>query len=301
MDRFGEMHIFVRIVERRSFTKAATDLMMPRATVSNAIQRLEERLGTRLLERTTRQVKPTLDGEAYYQRCRRILFDLEDADGLFRQTMPKGLLRVNLQGTLARKFIIPALPGFMAAYPELTLLIADSDRYVDLVQEGYDCVVRSGELSDSTMIVRRLTLLPTVTLASPDYFGKIGIPETLDDLTGQDHRAVGYLSGANDRPVPLDFTVGGALRQVMLPASVSVTGADLYMAAGLAGLGLIQVPRYRVIEDLRAGALVEILPEYPPEPMPVSVLYPQNRQLSPRVRAFADWLTALFRTLHFGS
>ncbi|PKR50006.1 LysR family transcriptional regulator [Thalassospira povalilytica] len=294
MDRFEDMRNFVRVVERKSFTKAAGDLLIPRATMSNSIQRLEDRLGTRLLERTTRTVKPTRDGEAYYQRCVRILADLEDADTSFTNPDPKGLLRVNLQGTLARTFVIPAISGFRERYRGIDLVIADGDRYVDLIHEGYDCVLRSGDLASSSMIARRLALLHEVTIASPDYLARFGTPRTIDDLQSQGHEMVSFLSGADDKPIPLDFVVDGKVREITLPASISVTGADSYAACASAGLGLIQVPRYRVADDLRAGRLVEVLPDFPPDPMPVSVLYPQNRQLSTRVRVFVDWLADLF-------
>jgi DNA-binding transcriptional LysR family regulator len=167
MDRFEEMRIFTRIMERRSFTLAAEDLRIPRATVTNAIKRLEARLGTRLLERTTRQVSPTLDGEAHYQRCVRLLADIEEAEGAFRGAAPKGILRVNLQGTLARHFVVPALPAFLQRYPELALRIGEGDRLVDLVREGVDCVLRAGDLQDSSMVARRVALLEQVTVASP--------------------------------------------------------------------------------------------------------------------------------------
>ncbi|WP_417824881.1 LysR family transcriptional regulator [Thalassospira lucentensis] len=290
LDRFEEMRNFVRVVERKSFTKAAGDLLIPRATMTNSIQRLEARLRTRLLDRTTRTVVPTLDGDAYYRRCVDILAELEEADGIFRRTDPRGLLRVNLQGTLARKFIIPCLPEFLERYPCIDLMISDGDRFVDLVHEGFDCVVRSGGLSDSSMIARRLAILREATIASPDYIARMGMPETLEDLKTQGHTMVSFLSGADDKPVPLDFTVNGTVRQIMLPASISVTGADSYAACAYAGLGLVQVPRYRVADDLVTGRLVDILPEFPPDPMPVSILYPQNRQLSVRVRVFVDWV-----------
>ncbi|MEQ8284299.1 LysR family transcriptional regulator [Thalassospira sp.] len=290
MDRFEEMRNFVRVVERKSFTKAAGDLLIPRATMTNSIQRLEARLRTRLLERTTRTVVPTLDGDAYYRRCVDILAELEEADGIFRRADPRGLLRVNLQGTLARKFIIPRLPEFLEQYPCIDLVLSDGDRFVDLVHEGFDCVLRSGGLSDSSMIVRRLAVLHEATVASPDYIARTGMPETLEDLKTQGHEMVNFLSGADDKPIPLDFTVNGTVRQVTLPASISVTGADSYAACAHAGLGLVQVPRYRVANDLATGRLVDILPEFPPDPMPVSILYPQNRQLSVRVRVFVDWV-----------
>ena len=167
MDRFEAMRLFVRIVERRSFTHAAADLNLPRSTATEAVQQLEARLGARLLQRTTRQVGPTLDGEAYYRRCLRLLDDLDDAESAFRQRTPRGLLRVDVQGALARRFVLPGLPDFLAAYPELTLQITEGDRLVDLVREGVDCVLRMGDLTDSAMVARRVALLPEVTCASP--------------------------------------------------------------------------------------------------------------------------------------
>ncbi len=292
MDRFRDMQIFVRIVERRSFTNAADDLHIPRATVTNAMQRLEERLGTRLLDRTTRQVNPTRDGEAYYDRCLRLLADMEEAEASFRDSAPKGLLRVNLQGTLARHFVIPALPDFLNRYAALELSIGEGDRLVDLVQEGVDCVLRAGDLKDSTMVGRKIAEMQQVTCASPAYLARLGEPRSLDDLAG--HLAVNYVSSGTGKPFPLEFSTHTGLRLVNLPGPVSVTGADIYAASAIAGLGLIQVPRYRIANELAEGSLRVVLPGSPPPPMIVSVLYPQNRQLSSRVRVFADWLTEIF-------
>ncbi len=292
MDRFQEMQVFVRIAERGSFTQAADDLQLPRATVSNLIQRLEARLGVRLLERTTRTVRLTPDGEAYRQRCVGLLADLEEADGLFRQAVPKGLLRVNLQGTLARRFVVPALPTFLARHPQLELQIGEDDRLVDLVREGVDCVLRAGQLRDSSLVARRVALLPQLTCASASYLAQFGEPRTLADLAG--HRAVNYLSSATGQALPLEFTVNGEVRTLSLSGPVSVTGADVYAGAAIAGLGLVQVPRYRVADELASGQLREVLADLSPPPLPVSVLYPQNRQLSVRVRAFAQWLGELF-------
>jgi len=294
MDRFQEMQVFVRIAERGSFTQAADDLQLPRATVSNLIQRLEARLGVRLLERTTRTVRLTPDGEAYRQRCVGLLADLEEADGLFRQAVPKGLLRVNLQGTLARRFVVPALPAFLARHPQLDLQIGEDDRLVDLVREGVDCVLRAGQLRDSSLVARRVAQLPQVTCASASYLAQFGEPETLADLAG--HRAVNYLSSATGQALPLEFLVNAELRTLNLPGPVSVTGADVYAGAAIAGLGLVQVPRYRVADELASGRLREVLADLPPPPLPVSVLYPQSRQLSVRVRAFTQWLAELFET-----
>ncbi|MBB1636373.1 LysR family transcriptional regulator [Cupriavidus sp. UME77] len=292
MDRFQEMQAFVRIAERQSFTQASEDLQIPRATISNLIKRMEQRLGARLLERTTRTVRLTHDGEAHYRRCVRLIADLEEAEGSFRDTAPKGLLRVNLQGTLARHFVVPALPDFLAHYPELEIHIGEDDRLVDLVREGIDCVLRAGNLQDSSMVGRRVALLEQVTVASPAYLARHGEPADLDALTA--HRAVNYISSGTGKPVPLEFTVAGRVTAMQLAAAISVTGADLYTGAAVAGLGLVQVPRYRVAGELREGRLQVVLADLPPPPMPVSVLYSQNRQLSMRVRVFVQWLRDVF-------
>ncbi|QIE26399.1 HTH-type transcriptional regulator PgrR (plasmid) [Caballeronia sp. SBC1] len=292
MDRFQEMQVFIRIAERSSFTHAADDLQIPRATVTNLLKRMEERLGTRLLERTTRTVRLTHDGEAFYRRCVRLVADMEEAEGSFRNVAPKGLLRVNLQGTLARHFVVPALPEFIAQYPDIELQIGEDDRLVDLVREGIDCVLRAGTLQDSSMVGRRVALMEQVTVASPAYLEQFGEPETLEALSA--HRAVNYLSSGSGRLLPMEFTVDGRAVEIQLAAVVSVTGADLYTGSAVAGLGLVQVPRYRVMGELSEGTLKVVLDAFPPPPMPVSVLYPQNRQLSARVRVFAQWLREIF-------
>ncbi|MGF6724830.1 DNA-binding transcriptional LysR family regulator [Paraburkholderia sp. GAS41] len=288
MDRFEEMRVFVRIAERQSFTQASDDLQIPRATVTNLLKRMEQRLGTRLLERTTRTVRLTHDGEAYYRRCVRLIADLEEAEASFSNTAPKGLLRANLQGTLARHFVVPALPAFLAQFPQIELQLGEDDRLVDLVREGVDCVLRAGSLQDSSMVGRRVAELEQVTVASPEYLARYGEPADLAALST--HRAVNYLSSATGKAVPLEFAVDGRLSAMNLAAVVSVSGTDLYTGAAVAGLGMVQVPRYRVAEELKAGRLKTILQDFPPPPMPVSVLYPQSRQLSSRVRVFANWL-----------
>src|SRR5713226_698248 len=192
MDRFDAMRVFARIVERRSFTQAADDLGLPRSTVTDAVKGLEARLGVRLLERTTRQVSPTLDGEAYYRRCLSLIADLEDAEGAFGGAKPKGLLRVDVHGTLARHFVLPRLPEFLAEYPEIEIYMSEGDRLVDLIREGIDCVLRVGDLQDSDMIARRVAMLEEVTCAAPSYLDRAGIPASVDALEG--HSMVGFRS-----------------------------------------------------------------------------------------------------------
>lgn len=288
MDRFDAMRAFIRIMERRSFTLAAQDIGLPRSTITQTIKQLEARLGVRLLQRTTRSVSPTLDGEAYYRRCLAILDDIDEAEGAFSGARPRGLLRVDVHGAQARRFIVPALPRFFADYPDLELYLSETDRFVDLVREGIDCVLRTGEPKESDLIARRIALLPEVTVASACYVARFGVPQRWDMLDG--HRMVGFRSSVTGGVLPLEFLVNGMRRTVTLPSILTVNGANTYQAAALQGLGLIQVPRYSVEHNLADGTLVECLPETPPSSTPVYVLYPQNRQLSLRVRVFIDWV-----------
>ncbi len=292
MDRFDAMRVFCRVVERRSFTLASEDTGLPRSTVTDAIKQLESRLGVRLLQRTTRHVSPTLDGEAYYQRCLRILSDIEDAEGAFAGAKPKGVLRVDVHGTLARHFVLPNLPSFLETYPDIELQITEGDRFVDLIREGIDCVLRVGTLQDSDMIGRRVAMLEEVTLAAPAYVERFGMPAHPDRLDG--HRMVGFRSSATGGLLPLEFQIDGVVREITLPATISVNAAESYFAAARLGLGLIQVPRYHTDEAIRSGELLHVLPDYPPTRTPVSMLYPRSRQLSPRVRVFIDWLVKVF-------
>src|SRR6202047_1449023 len=280
MDRLDVMRLYTRIVDRGSFTLAAQDLEVPRSTATQVIKELEIRLGVRLLQRTTRSVRSTLDGEAYYQRCVAILGEIEDAESAFRDAKPRGLLRVDVHGTLARHFVLPALPTFLAEYPELQLQMSEGDRLVDLVREGIDCVLRVGDLQDGAMIGRRVAMLTEVTCASPGYLARHAVPATLGDLDR--HIAVAFMSSATGAALPLEFVRDGVVRHVDLPATVAVNGAESLVGAGRLGLGLIQVPRYHIESDLAQGTLVAVLPDCPPSPTPVSLLYPRNRQLSPR-------------------
>lgn len=294
MDQVKAMKVFVRIYERSSFTLAADDLNLPRATLTHTLNQFEAWLGTRLLERSTRRVRPTLDGEAYYLRCVQLLAELEEAELAFRSVAPKGRLRVDLHGTLAKYFVIPALPQFMARYPEIELSISEADRFVDLIAEGVDCVLRAGTLGDSALIGRRVATLRQVTCTSPAYLRKYGEPKRLADLG--EHRAVNYVSRTTAKLFPFEFMVDGQVQEVTIEGALSVFGAEIYAASAVAGLGIIQCPHYRIAELIDQGVMQEILIDTPPPPMPVSVLYPQNRHMSPRVRVFVDWLAEIFAT-----
>jgi DNA-binding transcriptional LysR family regulator len=288
MDRFDAMRVFTRVVERRSFSLAADDVGVPRSTVTDAVKGLEARLGVRLLERTTRQVRPTLDGEAYYRRCLSLIAELEDAEGAFGGAKPKGLLRLEVQGTLARHFLLPNLPGFFAQYPDIEINMSESDRWIDLIREGVDCVLRFGHLPDSDMIARQVVVLERLTCAAPNYFTPTN-PGALDG-----HRMIGLRSLTTGQLRPMEFLVDGALREIPLPVIMSVTGPESYLATARLGLGLVQVPRFHAETDLANGTLIEVLSAYPPPSVPVSLLYPRNRQLSPRVRVFINYVMRAF-------
>ena len=288
MDRFDSMRLFARVVERRSFTGAAQDLGLPRSTATEVLKQLEKRLGVRLLQRTTRQVTPTLDGEAYYRRCLAILSEVEEAESAFTGAKPSGPLKVDVHGTLARHFLMPGLPRFLAEYPDIQLHIGEGDKLVDLIREGVDCVVRVGEPRDSAMVGKRLAMLEEGTFASAAYLEKFGTPRRPQDLAN--HRMIGFVSSATGNVMPLELTVDGGLETFTPPLALSVASGESMVAAAAAGLGLIQLPRYHA-----AGALIEVLADYRPSPTPVSLLYPHNRQLSPRVRVFIDWVTKEFQ------
>ena len=294
MDRFAAMTAFVTVVDRRGFAPAARQLGLSPSAVTRMVAALEERLATRLLQRTTRQVRTTLDGDGYYQRCVAILADMDEMESSFSQAagQPRGRIKVDLSVSFGRLVMIPALPAFCERYPQIKLDVSVTDRQIDLIREGVDCVLRIGELRDSSLVARRLTLLDQVCCASADYIAAHGTPASLAEL--EHHRAVDYLSASTGKSVPFEFTLGSRIETRSLASTVAVNNGDAYVAACEAGFGLIQVPVYHVTRQLEAGTLVEVLPDFRPPPLPLTVLYPQNRHLSPRVRVFVDWLAELF-------
>lgn len=298
MDRFDAMQLFVHIVELGSFTRAAEQMGLQRATATQAIQQLEARLGVRLLQRTTRHVSVTSEGQAYHQRCLAILAEVAEADNAFTQgaRQLKGVVRVDLSGSMWRHVLAPALPAFCERHPHITFDLSVSDRQIDLVREGVDCVLRSGVLKDSALVARRLTLQEQVTCASTAYLRRHGVPLSLDGPNGLDgHRAVNYVSASSGKAVPLEFMVDGELQARALPGSITVNNGDAYVAACEAGFGLIQLPRYHVMRQLAAGTLGEVLAQHRPPALPLSVLYPHRRHVPLRVRVFVDWLAELFQ------
>ncbi len=292
MDRLDSMRLFARVVERRSFTAAATDLGIPRSTATEVMKQLEARLGVRLLNRTTRLVTPTLEGEAYHERCIAILSEVEEAEGAFRGAQASGRLRIDAPGLLTRTFLLPELPAFLERYPKIELHIGQGDRLVDLVREGIDCVLRVGAPSERGMIMKRLGLIEEITCASPAYLERVGTPNNPDELA--QHAIIGFVSSRTNEVMPLEFVEHGKTREVKVASRVTVNNSDTAADLARSGLGLVQAPRYRFERDLKDGSLVEVLAKYRPLPTPLVALYPQNRQLSPRVRVFVDWAAQIF-------
>lgn len=293
MDRLDLLRIFARVIDTASFTRAANMLDLPRSTVSAAVRRLEERVGARLIHRTTRHVAATQDGLAFYERCQRLLADYDEAESLFRGASAhlQGKLSVNVPGRVGRRIIAPALPEFFALHPEIEIELGVTDRAVDLVQEGVDCALRVGALSDSTLIARKVADLTLVNCASPDYLAAHGTPRRIADLDR--HTAVAYASPSSGRIEDWEWVEGSAVRTYPMRAKVIVNNAEAYIACCLAGLGLIQVPAFDIADHIEAGQLVEILPRHRAPPMPMHILYPHRQHLSRRLKAFTDWLAAL--------
>jgi len=284
------MRVFTRIVELGGFSRAATSLGLPAASVTVLIKQLEAYLGVQLLQRTTRQVSPTLDGTAYYERCVRLLAEIEETEALFSTATdnPRGVLRVDMPAAVGRHIIIPALPAFSERYPLIELEIGLNDRPVDLIREGVDCVVRGGLALDDSLVARPLAQMLQVTCASPGYLQAYGEPRSLQELAG--HLVIEYFSTQTGKRYGLEFQEGKEVREISLPRKISVNSADGYLAACMAGYGLVQTPYYHVIRDLARGTLCEVLSGWPPPTLALTALYPAHRHQSPRVRVFIDWL-----------
>ncbi|MDO9453896.1 MAG: LysR family transcriptional regulator [Stagnimonas sp.] len=296
MDKLDQYRVFAQVAEMGSFIKAAHALGLPRASVSAAIQQLESAMDTRLLHRTTRQVRLTADGVQLLERVRLFLADAEDIDQLFRTSQSKvsGRLNVDVPSRIARRLIAPALPGFLRRYPRLQLALGSSDRVIDLVHEGVDCAVRIGTLQDSSLVARALGHIALINCASPGYLHDYGVPTRPEDLA-QGHWSVGYASASTGRELPWEYLVSGNERLVDVPSRVIVNNAESYIACCVSGMGLIQIPRFDVQQLLDRGELVEVMPQFRAAPMQVSLIYPHRRQRSRRLNAFIEWFDALMR------
>lgn len=297
MNKLQAMEVFVHVVDAGGFTRAAEQLQLPKATVSTLITSLETSLATKLLNRTTRQINVTADGAAYYERCLRILSEVREAEESLSRTRlnPSGRLRVDVGTYVARELLIPALPDFFARYPDITLDLGSSDRPVDLIEEGVDCAIRGGNLGDSSLIARRVAIMHFVTCASPSYLARYGKPQHPNELTR--HLCVNFFSSKTGKIYDWDFTRDGERIELPMPGKIAVNDANAYISAGLAGLGILQVTRHSLDPYLADGRLELILEDWQTDPMPVHIVYPQNRHLSAKVRVFVEWVAELFDTL----
>jgi DNA-binding transcriptional LysR family regulator len=294
MNPFDAMQAFVRVAELASFTQAAQQLGLPKASISTAVQKLEAQLGTRLLHRTTRRVQLTQDGQAFYERCRDLLADMEELQTLFHpaQAGLRGRLRVDMPIGVARNIVIPHLPEFLRAHPQLEVELSSTDRRVDLVREGFDCVIRVGPVAEPGLVARPLGLVRVASCASPGYLARKGTPQSLADLA--QHDLVHYVSTLGTKSAGFE-TMGddGSPQFHPMAGRVTVNSAEAYLGACAAGLGLIQAPLLGVRELIDRGLLVEVLPHHPAPPMPVTLIYPHRRHLPQRVRVVMDWLAAV--------
>jgi DNA-binding transcriptional LysR family regulator len=295
METMEAIKRFVRVAELASFTQAADQLGLPKASVSTAVQQLENQLGTQLLHRTTRRVQLTPDGQLFYERSKHLLGEVDELTSLFQgdDASIKGMVRVDMSHPMARNLVIPQLPEFLNHYPNIQVEVSSTDRRVDLIAEGYDCVVRTGELSDSGLVVRRVGEMLQKNYASPGYLDRHGEPHTLAEL--EQHWLIHYHVNSAERFDTFEYWDGGACRKIPMKSRIAVNNTDAYRAACVAGLGIIQAPSLGARDLIDAGKLVEILKEFPAPAIPVSLLYPHKRNLSKRVRIFMDWLTEVLQ------
>lgn len=295
MDRFDAMQAFARVVQTGSFTKAAATLHMSRTTVTQLVQQLETRLRVKLLNRTTRKVNITADGAAYYERVVRLLADLDDAETALSSaaTAPRGRLRIDVPSPFASLVLVPALPEFHRRYPDIQIDMGVSDRMVDIIGENVDCVVRGGELTDQSLMARRLGDLQLGVYAAPGYLQRLGTPTHPSDLDGSNHRVIGFLWARTGKALGYRLQRGAQTVQVQGHPVLSVDDGNAYLAAGVAGMGVLWLPEYMARAPLARGELVALFEDWRLEPMPMYIAYPPNRHVSRKVRVFMDWVAEL--------
>ncbi|GJG98000.1 LysR family transcriptional regulator [Cupriavidus pauculus] len=301
MDRLVSMQAFTRVVDVGSFARAAESLDLPKATLTRLIQNLETHLGVKLLHRTTRRISVTTDGAAYYERCVRILADVEEAEqSLTRHNnSPRGTLAVDTTSGLAQMVLMPQLHDFFNAYPELKLELTINGKPIDLLKEGVDVVLRVGAL-DEAMVARRIGQVKLAFYASPIYLRRFGTPHDLTELS--QHKAINFLSNRTGRETPWTLSRGGERSEVLLPSVISTNDADVYLGCTLEGHGIARISRAMAEPYINSGRLVEVMTEWQTDELPISAMYPQNRHLSAKVRVFVNWAAEIFsRHPHFGA
>ena len=295
MDQIQSIRVFARVVEAGTFTKAAESLNLPKGTVTKLVQHLESRLKVKLLNRTTRRVTVTPDGAAYYERTVRVLNDLDDIEASMTnaQAKPSGRLRVDVGTSVAREIIIPALHGFFERYPDIQLDLGVTDRSVDLLVDNVDCVIRGGELVDQSLVARRVANVPLMTVASPAYLKAHGTPTHPEQLENE-HHMVNHFSTRNGQPFTNEFSKDEQLLEISGRYKLSVNESNALTAAVLAGLGVAQIATLTALPLIERGELVPVLSDWKCYTVPLYVVYPPNRHLSAKVRAFVEWVVELF-------
>ena len=297
MDRFDAMHAFARVVETGSFTKAAETLHMSKTSVTQLVQQLEARLRVKLLNRTTRQVKVTADGAAYYERVVRLLADIDDAETSVSSASasPRGRLRVDVPSPFARLILVPALPAFYARYPDIQLDLGVSDRIVDLIDQNVDCVVRGGEITNQSLVARHVGDLQLGVFAAPSYLQRAGVPTHPQDLENTAHRIVGFLWSRSGKPFPYTMRRGDEAINVHGRYALAIDDGNAYLEAGLAGLGVLWLPHYMSQTPLARGELVPLFTDWQLDPMPMYLAFPPHRHVSAKLRVFIDWIVELMK------
>lgn len=301
MDKFSAMQAYVRVVEAGTFTKAADTLGLPKPTVTRLIQTLETHLQTKLLNRTTRRVTVTADGAAYYDRALRILSEMDELESSMSRAKanPRGRLRIDVGASVGQMLLIPALPDFHVRYPDIQIDLGVSDRPVDLVGENVDCVLRGGEITDQSLVARRIGEFHLILAATPDYLKRHGTPKHPNELEDGQHHVVNFFSHRTGRPYPFSFTKGGERIELTARHIVSVNDSSASLAAGLAGLGVVRTTTFQAQPHFASGALVPLLLDWCADSIPIHVVYPPNRHLSTKLRVFVDWAAELFARSDF--
>ncbi|KUM54802.1 LysR family transcriptional regulator [Rheinheimera sp. EpRS3] len=297
MDHLLAIKVFCRVVETGTFSRAADLLDMPKSTVTKLVQELEAHLRLKLLHRTTRRVTVTMEGAAYYERTTKLLYELDDIESNIsnEQSTPRGRLKVDMASAIANFILLPALPSFMQQYPEIQLELGVSDTNIDLLTDNIDCVIRGGELNDTSLIAKRIAELTFVTCAAPAYLQQYGTPQTPDELSSK-HRIIYYRSRKTNRVVPLRFSNRQQSMEIQQQGSpLSVNDSTAQLTATLSGLGVSQLPLFMAQPFLDNGKLQLVLPDWQRAAFPLYLIYPPGRHLSGRLSTFINWVMAVFQ------
>lgn len=295
MDKYNSMKIFAKVAELQSFTQAADLLGLPKSSVTNAVQDLESLAQVKLLNRTTRKVELSTEGLSFIEKCKDILSDIDEMESMFHSApgQIKGKIRVDMTSVAARDIVIPSLPKFLELYPEIEIELVGSDQRLDLIREGIDCSIRSGNLQDSRLAEIILGQIPVLNVVSSSYVKKYGTPKKIEDL--KNHRIVQYVQNFGGEPETFEYFDGQKTHHVKMKSIISVSNIEAYRAACVAGLGICQNPAIGVRDLLSSGKLVEILPKFRAEATQLKIVFPKRRVQAKRVKAFIDWIEPLMQ------